>query len=123
MMETIKGAEPLGPRVCQLNVLPGHKLDLTFTNGERRIFDASPLLEWPAYRALNNDALFSAARVEYGSVCWPGDIDCCPDRLYMESVPFTAEFDLDIPTQEAQAIIRAGREEYRKGGYVPLSNL
>jgi hypothetical protein len=70
--------------------MPGHRLDLVFSNGERRVFDASPLLEWPAYQALKIDALFSAARVAYGSVCWPGDLDCCPDRLYRDSVPAEA---------------------------------
>lgn len=119
MTETIRGKESLGPRVCAVSTLPGHKLDLTFTNGERRVYDASELLEWPAYSALRNDALFSAARVEYGSVCWPGDIDCCPDRLYRDSTP-VIETDL---TEEEKAIIRAGREEYKAGGYVPLSSL
>ena len=54
--------------------------------------------------ALKSDALFSAARVEYGSVCWPGDLDCCPDRLYRDSVPAEAL------TEEEKEIIRAGRE-------------
>ena len=87
MTETIRGAEALGPRVRAVTALSGHRLDLVFSNGQRRIYDASELLEWPAYRALKDDALFSAARAEYGSVCWPGDIDCCPDRLYRDSVP------------------------------------
>ena len=87
MTEIVRGAEPLGPRVRSVGVMPGHMLALTFTNGERRVYDATPLLEWPAYRSLKNDALFSSARVEYGSVCWPGDIDCCPDRLYRDSKP------------------------------------
>lgn len=87
MTEIIKGRESLGPRVRSVKVMPGHMLDLTFTNGERRIYDVTPLLEWPAYRPLRSEALFSAARAEYGSVCWPGDIDCCPDRLYRDSTP------------------------------------
>jgi len=87
MTEIIRGAEALGPRVRAVTAMPDYRLDLTFTNGERRIFDASPLLEWPAYRPLKNIALFTSARAEYGSVCWPGDIDCCPDRLYRDSVP------------------------------------
>lgn len=117
MTETIRGAEILGPRVRSVGVMPGHRLDLTFSNGERRVFDASPLLEWPAYKALKNDALFSAARVEYGSVCWPGDLDCCPDRLYRDSVPVNAL------TEEEKEIIRAGRVEYKAGDYAPLANL
>lgn len=101
MSEVIRGPEPLGPRVCRLNVMPGHRLDLTFTNGERRIYDASPLLEWPAYKPLRNDALFGAARVEYGSVCWPGDIDCCPDRLYRDSVALDSDYTKVTPAEVA----------------------
>lgn len=91
MTETIKGRESLGPRVCAVKALPDYRLDLTFTNGERRVYDVTPLLDWPAYRVLKNKALFSAARVEYGSVCWPGDLDCCPDRLYRDSVPLISQ--------------------------------
>lgn len=40
-------------------------------------------------------------------------------RLTHEDVP-VVETDL---TEEERAIIRAGREEYRKGGYVPVSGL
>lgn len=88
MTEIIRGAEALGPRVRSVVALPGYRLNLTFSNGEQRIYDFAPLLEWPAYQPLKNEALFSAARVEYGSVCWPGDIDCCPDRLYRDSVNY-----------------------------------
>ena len=89
MTETIKGREALGPRVRFVKAMPDYRLDLTFTNGERRVYDAAPLLDYPAYRALKNKELFSTARVEYGSVCWPGDVDCCPDRLYRDSIPRT----------------------------------
>lgn len=87
MAEIIHGPESLGPRVCAVTALPGHRLDLTFTNGERRAYDARGLLAYPAYRKLKDEGFFRSARVEYGSVCWPDDIDCCPDRLYADSVP------------------------------------
>lgn len=90
MVETLKGAEALGPRVCAVNVMPEYRLQLSFTNGETRIYDAAPLLEWPAYRALKDVDFFNAARVAFGTVCWPDDIDCCPDRLYRDSVPVDA---------------------------------
>ena len=30
---------------------------------------------------------FAQARVEYGAVVWPGDIDVAPETLYARSVP------------------------------------
>ncbi len=87
MTEILHGPEPLGPRVQAVAALPGHRLALTFTNGERRLYDARGLLDYPAYRRLRDEGFFRAARAEYGTVCWPGDIDCCPDRLYADSIP------------------------------------
>lgn len=85
MSEIIYGAESLGPRVRSVKVYPGHKMELLFSNGEKRDFDATPLLAYPAYKKLKEESFFSMARVEYGTVCWPGDIDCCPDMLYQDS--------------------------------------
>ncbi|MBR1560047.1 MAG: DUF2442 domain-containing protein [Clostridia bacterium] len=87
MEDMIRGPEELGPRVRSVAALSGYRLDLMFSNGERRIYDAAPLLDWPAYRALKDESVFSSAHAEYGTVCWPGDVDCCPDRLYRDSVP------------------------------------
>lgn len=85
MTDFVRGAEALGPRVRAVKPLPGYRLDLTFSTGERRVFDASSLLKYPAYRRLRDESFFMLAEVAYGTVCWPGDLDCCPDRLYRES--------------------------------------
>jgi hypothetical protein len=65
----------------------GYRLLLTFTNGERRIFDAGPLLSKNVFAPLKNKRFFELAKVGFGAVTWPGDIDYCPDAMYAESVP------------------------------------
>jgi len=90
MDHTIKGS-PLGPRVMAVTPAADYMLLLTFTNGERRIFDAKPLLETAAFKPLINKSFFQSVKVAYGSVLWPQDIDYCPDTLYMESVPANDE--------------------------------
>lgn len=62
-------------------------LVLTFNNGERRRFDMRPYLHYPVFRRLENPGYFSLARVDYGTVTWPGDIDIAPETLYEQSVP------------------------------------
>ena len=57
-------------------------LVLTFNNGERRHFDMRPYLHYPVFRRLLNPGYFSLARVDYGTVTWPGDIDIAPETLY-----------------------------------------
>ena len=86
-MDDIINGSPLGPRVVAVTPTDDYKLFLTFTNGERRIFDAKPLLEVPVFKQLANISFFKSVKVAYGTVMWPQDIDYCPDTLYMESVP------------------------------------
>ena len=84
-MDYIKGKEPLLPRLSAVEVCPGYQLLLTFRNGEKRRYNARPLLDLPAYRDLPR--VFSSARAAYGTVVWPGDLDVSPDALYLNSVP------------------------------------
>ena len=74
--------------VCRVEVSAGHLLLLNFDNGERRCFDMSPYFQYPVFQRLRNPAFFSLARIDYGTVTWPGDIDIAPETLYHKSKPF-----------------------------------
>lgn len=76
-------AKPLPPRAVAVEALPGWRLAVTFSNGERKQYNAEHLLTIHAFRGLA--AVFGAARVEFGTVVWPGDMDIDPDELYAES--------------------------------------
>jgi hypothetical protein len=65
---------------------PDFGLLLTFNSGERRHFDMRPYLHYPVFRRLEKPGYFSLARVDYGTVTWPGDIDIAPETLYNRSV-------------------------------------
>ncbi|WP_145019333.1 DUF2442 domain-containing protein [Geobacter argillaceus] len=73
--------------VCEVTTSPDFTLCLLFNNGENRTFDMRPYLQYPVFRRLENTAFFSLARVDYGTVTWPGDIDIAPETLYDRSVP------------------------------------
>lgn len=58
-----------------------HRLLLELENGERRVFDMTPLLvQKPCH-------LFTRVFVENGTVAWPGNIDIAPETLYDGSIP------------------------------------
>jgi hypothetical protein len=73
--------------VLTVQATKDYRLFLEFENGEKRIFDMTPLLEKRPFVRLKESPLFMAARVDYGTVCWPGDIDIAPETLYDRSVP------------------------------------
>jgi hypothetical protein len=69
---------------------PDYQIDLEFENGERRRFDMRPLLNMKPWNRIASPALFSLAKVDYGTVVWPGDIDIAPETLYDDSVSLTS---------------------------------
>lgn len=82
-MERIVGKEPLLPRLIAVEAQPDYQLLCTFQNGEQKRYNAAPLLDLPAYHGLKD--VFTSVRVAYGTAVWPGDIDICPDTLYLKS--------------------------------------
>ena len=63
-----------------------YTLFLTFASGEKRIYNALPLLEKEVYAPLKNLNFFMQARVEGDSVAWSDEIDIAPEHLYDYSV-------------------------------------
>ena len=72
-----------------INVEPrdDNTLLLIFENQEKRIFDMSPYLEKKPFTKLKIKPLFMKARVAYGTVVWPGNIDIAPETLWDYSKP------------------------------------
>lgn len=64
-------------------------LYLEFENGEKKIFDMTYLMDKRPFERLKGSPLFLAARIDYGTVCWPGSIDIAPETLYDDSVPYS----------------------------------
>ncbi|MCL2630587.1 MAG: DUF2442 domain-containing protein [Firmicutes bacterium] len=64
----------------------GYKLRLQYSNGEKRIYDASKLLANPLNRSLENLAIFETAKLSGCGVEWCNGIDICPDELYSFSL-------------------------------------
>lgn len=73
--------------VVKVQAQPDYKLVLEFENGERRLFDMAPIMDKKPFGRLKQSNTFLAARVDYGTVVWPGNIDIAPETLYDRSVP------------------------------------
>jgi hypothetical protein len=75
------------PRPLSVRPNSNYTLQLTFDNGEQRIFDATAYLKYPAFQALESTSLFMQARVAHNTVVWNDEIDMAPESLYLESLP------------------------------------
>ena len=67
-----------------------YHLLVEFENGEKRLFDMSSLIEKQPFNKVKG-SIFMAARVENGTVVWPGNIDIAPETLYDRSSPSTGK--------------------------------
>lgn len=79
--------------VIAVKTQQNYQLELKFENGEWRRFDMRPLLEMKPWNRIASPQLFDHAKVEYGTVVWPGEIDIAPEILYDDSTPLTVHED------------------------------
>jgi len=83
-----------GQRTTETTVLSVKPLDdmimiVTFNSGEKRLYDATQLLKFPAFQPLKNEEIFKNAKVEYGVVTWAdGEIDIAPETMYDTSYAY-----------------------------------
>jgi hypothetical protein len=73
--------------VIRVAATDDYQLLLEFENGEDRVFNMKPYLIKRPFEALSDVAIFKLARVENGTVTWPGEIDISPETLYEKSIP------------------------------------
>ena len=63
-----------------------YSLLLVFENQEERLFDMTPYLDKKPFAKLKFSPLFMKAKVAYGTVVWPGNIDIAPETLWDKSI-------------------------------------
>jgi len=82
-------------QINEITPLDDYRLRVAFSNGEVRIFDFKPKLEFPVFRPLKNQALFASVKLCHGTAYWPydwkkehvaNDIDIAPENLYWYGV-------------------------------------
>ena len=74
-------------RVTDVQAKPDYTLTLSFSNGERRVYDAKRLLNFPIFAPLRDIPFFLGAYCDGCAVAWSDEIDIAPESLYENSVP------------------------------------
>lgn len=91
-------------RVTAVEVLPDRWLRLAFADGAVIDVDAKPMVSGGGVSAHieADDAVFERVRAHGGTICWPGDVDVCPDVLYGRGEPADG-------TRFERRVVRPGR--------------
>lgn len=74
-------------RVSSVLVLPGFRLWVRFNDGLEGEVDMAREVhaaDAGVFAALADPERFADARVEFGAVTWPGEIDLAPDAMHAE---------------------------------------
>jgi hypothetical protein len=72
-------------RVVQVQPRPNYRLWLRYTDGVEGEVDLSSLVGKGVFEAWLEPGVFEAVHVnEFGAPEWPGEIDLCPDSIYMQ---------------------------------------
>ena len=79
------------PELNLAKPLVGRMLLLTFSTGEKRLFDTNSL-KGSAFSVLDDDKIFRNPSIFHGVVTWDnGNVDVAPETLYHDSIAYESE--------------------------------
>ena len=73
------------PKIRSVKTRPGKTLVVTFENGDKKVYDCTPLLRADTFRPLQDEAIFRCAHVDshgYG-VIWNDEIDLAESEIWI----------------------------------------
>lgn len=72
------------PRPVEVQARPNYRLWLRYDDGTEGEVDLSDMVGRGVFKAWDDVAFFEAVRIaQHGSLVWGGDIDLCPDAVYL----------------------------------------
>ena len=82
------GEMPEGIKVVEAKPLQGGMMLVTFSTGEKRLFDTT-MLEGAAFAPLADERVFSHPVLFHGVITWNnGQIDIAPETVYQDSYAY-----------------------------------
>ena len=85
--------------VTHVKAIGPYVLDVTFEDSTHKRVDVRPLLGRGVFRRLLDPEEFAKARVDYGTVVWPGQRDH-PDEPHITDLDFAPEALYELPEVE-----------------------
>ena len=80
-----------GIKVTKVELLRGRIMLVTFSTGEKRLFDTTEL-NGSAFEVLDNEEVFNNPEIFRGVITWDnGKVDIAPEMVYKKSYEYTAK--------------------------------
>ena len=80
-----------GIKVTEAKPLQGGVMLVTFSTGEKRLFDTTTL-QGTAFKPLADEKIFNNPVLFHGVITWNnGEIDIAPEAVYYNSYPYSSE--------------------------------
>ncbi|MCA1622198.1 MAG: DUF2442 domain-containing protein [Acidobacteria bacterium] len=61
-----------------------YSLELKFSDGKQKCFDAKPYLDYEVFKPLKDLNYFKRIKIAFGTVQWTDEQDISPETLYLE---------------------------------------
>ncbi len=71
-------------KVVEATANEDFSLNLKFSDGSVKRFDAKPYLNYEVFKPLKNADYFKRIKIAFGTVQWADEQDISPDTLYLE---------------------------------------
>lgn len=69
--------------VTKIKVIDNMKIAITFNNNDKKIFDATTILNIPVFEILKDEEIFKSYKIVNGILTWcNGDVDIATETLY-----------------------------------------
>ena len=72
-------------RVTDVEYMGGYNLLCTFSTGEKKTVDLTPLLKYPAFEELKAEKMFIQFGLD-GTIFWANGADIAPEYLYENGI-------------------------------------
>jgi len=83
-------------KVLEVSANDDWTLDLKFSDGIIKRFDAKPYVEYEVFRELKDLNYFKQVTVAFGTVQWADEEDISPDTLYLEGAQISTAHSNDV---------------------------
>jgi len=75
------------PAIREVTPNEDFSLNLVLDNGEKRILDMKPYLDFGVFKRIQNYESFKRARVAFDTIEWEDGVDLDPEFVYEKSTP------------------------------------